>query len=76
MAVIPAPRYVPLDAAPDADPAREYVRLLHLAATTAGAAVEASLRQLLDTGVAPTFDAARDRVHPHPAVLPAAFVGR
>ena len=39
-----------------------YVRLLHLAASTAESEVEAALGLLLDQGVTPTFDAVRDLV--------------
>jgi hypothetical protein len=38
---------------------REYVRLLHLAATTAETDVEVALTQLLDSRTLPTFDAVR-----------------
>jgi Mu transposase-like protein len=38
---------------------REYVRLLHLAATTAETDVEAALTMLLDARTLPTFDAVR-----------------
>ncbi len=41
---------------------RHYVRLLHLAASTAESEVEAALGLLLDQGVTPTFDAVRDLV--------------
>lgn len=41
---------------------REYVRVLHLAATTSEAEVETALSLLLDAGTAPTFDAVRDLV--------------
>jgi transcriptional regulator with XRE-family HTH domain len=41
---------------------RHYVRVLHLAASTAESEVEAALGLLLDQGVTPTFDAARDLV--------------
>jgi hypothetical protein len=38
---------------------REYVRVLHLAATTSEAEVEAALQRMLDAGAVPTFDAVR-----------------
>jgi transposase len=41
---------------------REYVRVLHLAATTSEAEVEAALGRLLDGGSVPTFDAVRELV--------------
>jgi transcriptional regulator with XRE-family HTH domain len=41
---------------------RHYVRVLHLAASTAESEVEAALGLLLDQGVTPTFDAVRDLV--------------
>lgn len=41
---------------------RQYVRLVHLAATTSEAEVETALALLLETGQAPTFDAVRDLV--------------
>jgi len=41
---------------------REYVRLLHLAATTPEAGVETALTLLLDTHTVPTCDAVRDLV--------------
>ncbi len=41
---------------------RHYVRLLHLAASTAESEVEAALGLLLDQGNTPTFDAVRDLV--------------
>jgi hypothetical protein len=51
---------------------REYVRLLHLAATTAEADVEAAaLTLLLDARSVPTFDAVRDLVRePKPPSVP------
>ena len=52
-------------APPRAD--REYVRLLHLAASTSEAEVEAALSLLLEQGAMPTFDIVRDLVR-----LPAA----
>jgi len=42
----------------------EYVRILHLAATTGEADVETALLLLLETNTIPTFDAVRDLVHP------------
>jgi hypothetical protein len=51
---------------------REYVRVLHLAASTNEAEVETALGLLLEAGTAPTFDAVRDLVHqPHPTAVPA-----
>lgn len=41
---------------------REYVRVLHLAATTSEAEVETALTLLLDAGTIPTFDAVRELV--------------
>ena len=41
---------------------RHYVRLLHLAASTAESEVEAGLGLLLDQAITPTFDAVRDLV--------------
>jgi hypothetical protein len=43
---------------------REYVRLLHLAATTSEAAVDVTLADLLGQHRIPTFDTVRDRVRP------------
>jgi hypothetical protein len=43
---------------------QEYVRILHLAATTCEADVETALDLLLETNSIPTFDAVRDLVHP------------
>jgi hypothetical protein len=43
---------------------QEYVRILHLAATTCEADVETALDLLLETNTIPTFDAVRDLVHP------------
>lgn len=42
----------------------EYVRILHLAATTCEADVETALDLLLETNTIPTFEAVRDLVHP------------
>ncbi len=50
---------------------RDYVRLLHLAAGTSEAAVEAVLAELLEQHQAPTFDLVRDRLRlPTPAAVP------
>jgi hypothetical protein len=50
---------------------REYVRVLHLAATTSEAEVEAALTLLLDAGTVPTFDTVRDLVRePQPLQIP------
>jgi hypothetical protein len=50
---------------------RDYVRLLHLAAGTSEAAVEAVLTELLGQHQAPAFDLVRDRLRlPTPAPLP------
>ena len=50
---------------------REYVRVLHLAATTSETEVEAALSQLLDSGTVPTFDAVRKLVRePEPLAVP------
>ena len=43
---------------------QEYVRILHLAATTCEADVETAMILLLETNAIPTFDAVRDLVHP------------
>jgi hypothetical protein len=43
---------------------RDYVRLLHLAASTSESEVETALTLLLETSTLPTFDAVRDLVHP------------
>src|SRR5450755_4418315 len=46
--------------------ARDYVRVLHLAASTAESEVETAIALLLETSALPTFDAVRDLVHtPH-----------
>jgi transcriptional regulator with XRE-family HTH domain len=51
---------------------REYVRVLHLAASTSEAEVEAALLLLLEQGAAPTLDAVRELVRtPGPAAVPA-----
>jgi hypothetical protein len=50
---------------------REYVRLLHLAATTSEAAVDATLAELLTLRQTPLFDFVRDRVRrPEPTAAP------
>jgi hypothetical protein len=54
------------EAPPRAD--REYVRLLHLAASTSEVEVEAALLLLLEQHVLPTFDAVRDLVQAPAAV--------
>ena len=67
------------DALQRATPARadrEYVRLLHLAASTSEGEVEAALALLLEQGTPPTFDAVRELVQPAtaltvPALTPA-----
>jgi hypothetical protein len=43
---------------------QEYVRILHLAATTCEAEVETAMVLLLETNAIPTFDAVHDLVHP------------
>jgi transposase len=50
---------------------RDYVRILHLAASTSESEVETAIALLLETQTVPTFDAVRDLVHsPHsPEVL-------
>jgi hypothetical protein len=42
---------------------QEYVRILHLAATTSESEVETALGLLLEAGTLPTFLAVRDLVH-------------
>lgn len=42
---------------------RQYVRMLHLAATTSEAEVETALALLLETGQPPTYEAVRELVH-------------
>jgi hypothetical protein len=50
---------------------RDYVRILHLAASTSEAEVEVALGLLLDQAVLPSFDAVRDLVRvPVAARLP------
>jgi transcriptional regulator with XRE-family HTH domain len=54
---------------------REYVRVLHLAAGTSEAEVEAALLLLLEQGTPPTLDAVRELVRaPGPAAVPALTV--
>jgi len=43
---------------------RDYVRILHLAASTSESEVETALTLLLEAGKLPTFDAVRDLVSP------------
>ena len=43
---------------------RDYVRLLHLAASISESEVETAMALLLETTALPTFDAVRDLVHP------------
>jgi hypothetical protein len=43
---------------------RDYVRVLHLAASTSESEVETAIALLLETTTLPTFDAVRDLVHP------------
>jgi len=51
---------------------REYLRLLHLAASTSEAAVELAIRQLLEAGRMPCFDAVREHAgSSKPATAPA-----
>ncbi len=50
---------------------REYVRLLHLAASTSEVEVEAALALVLEHGAPPTFDAVRELVQPAAAAVPA-----
>ena len=51
---------------------REYLRVLHLAASTSEADVELALRLLLDEGLLPGFDAVRELVSVHkPIAFPA-----
>jgi hypothetical protein len=51
---------------------REYVRILHLAASTTEADVEAALGLLLEAGTVPAFDAVRELVRqPQPITVPA-----
>jgi transcriptional regulator with XRE-family HTH domain len=50
---------------------REYVRILHLAASTVESEVEAALALLLEQQLVPTFDAVRDLIRPAaPPTLP------
>jgi hypothetical protein len=51
---------------------REYVRILHLAASTVEAEVEAALTLLLEQELTPTFDAVRELIRPPaPPAVPA-----
>jgi hypothetical protein len=51
---------------------REYLRLLHLAASTSEAAVELAITQLLEAGGIPSFDTVRERIgSAQPAAAPA-----
>lgn len=59
--------YDQLGQASDLRADREYVRILHLAASTSESEVETALSLLLETGKRPTFDAVRDLVSPPPA---------
>lgn len=43
---------------------RDYVRILHLAASTSESEVETALALLLEASTLPRFDAVRDLVHP------------
>ncbi len=52
---------------------REYVRLLHLAASTSETEVDAALSLLLEQRVAPTFDRVRGLVQPPGALVPPAL---
>jgi transposase len=45
----------------------EYLRVLHLAASTSEAEVELAIKQLLDAGRTPTFDAVRERTGHSPS---------
>ncbi len=49
---------------------REYVRLLHLAASTSEAEVEAAIHLLLESGALPVFDTIRDLVRPPSVEVP------
>jgi hypothetical protein len=49
----------------------EYLRILHLAATTMESDVERALEQLLEAGARPSLDLVRARVAPPPAPVPA-----
>ena len=48
----------------------EYIRILHLAATTVEADVDAALTRLLSAGEPPTFDAVREQVAPRATDCP------
>jgi hypothetical protein len=51
---------------------RDYLRLLHLAASTSEAEVEAAIQGLLEAGRAPSFEAVRERAgNAKPALAPA-----
>jgi hypothetical protein len=64
--------YDALVAARPARADREYVRVLHLAASTSETEVETALGLLLEQGVPPTLDAVRELVRvPGPAAIPA-----
>ncbi len=52
----------------------EYLRLLHLAATTMESEVECELRRQLDIGVLPSADKVRDRVAPVESEVPDVLV--
>jgi len=54
--------YDALVAAPAGRADRDYVRVLHLAASTSESEAETALGLLLDQGTTPTFDAVRDLV--------------
>jgi hypothetical protein len=68
--------YDALAAAPHPRADRDYVRVLHLAASTSEAEVETALGLLLEQGAVPTFDVVRDLVRvpaatPVPVLQPA-----
>src|SRR5919199_5731923 len=68
--------YDALVAARPARADREYVRVLHLAASTSEAEVEAALLLLLEQGGSPTLDAVRDLVRvPGPTAVPQVAAG-
>ena len=50
---------------------REYLRLLHLAASTSEAEVELTITQLLEADRTPSFDAVRERIGSESATAPA-----
>ncbi len=63
--------YDALVAAPIHRADRDYVRLLHLAASTSEAEVDTALTLLLEQGATPTFDTVRDLVRvPSAAQIP------